>query len=130
MKFERLQKEVLEILGQRMRTNEEMARVERLINKVLTIHNEKIRVYYNFSIKSFTNLLANTEFEEFDGLLKIMNPKKQYSIETLDGLTEFLEFLVEENDMKLYKEIKESARKINNNLYIYEVGDLNQKHWL
>ena len=128
MQFERLQKEVLEIFEQR--TNESTVRIEKLINIILAQYNKKIRVYYNFSIQDFINLLANTKFAEFNELIKTMNNKKQYSIKTLDGLNDFLEFLAEENDWELYKEIKESAIKINDNLYIYEVGDLNPKYWL
>lgn len=127
MKFEKFKNEMLELING---TNLDNPSIIKLINKTIAVSNPTIRVYYNFSIQDFTNLLENTSVTEFDGMLKRMDSRKQYSIETKESLDDFIEFLIEEEDFELLRNINSKIKKINDNLFIYETGQLSPKYWV
>lgn len=127
MKFEQLRNETIKIINE---SNIDNPKLITLINKIIAVSNPNIRVYYNLSIQNFVDILENTNFVEFDGILKSMDSKIQYSIETKDSLDDLIEFLIEENDYSLLEKIQKSTKKINNNLFIYETGQLSPKYWI
>ena len=105
-----------------------------LINDIIKMNNPKVRVYYNFSIQDFTNLVAGaSNLEELQEVIKNLDGKKQYSIYTKESLNEFLDYLLnddEEDGLKLFDDIQQNKKQINENLYIQCTSDLRQIHWL
>jgi len=106
-----------------------------LINDIVKLNNTKVRVYYNFSIQDFTNLVTGASNpEELQEVLKNLDGKKQYSIYTKESLNEFLDYLLndeeEEDGLKLFDDIQQNKKQINENLFIQCIGDLRQIYWL
>lgn len=133
-----LRNQLLELLNNK---GADYKQLQKLINDVIALINPKVRVYYNFSISDFKSLVANTDIEGMFEVLKSLDPHKQYSIYDYAGLEGFLDYLKEEAEeaqdprkaheqLELYNHINSTVKKINNNLYIYVMGELNPKHWI
>ena len=105
-----------------------------LINDIVKLNNSKVRVYYNFSIQDFINLVTgSSSLEELQEVIKNLDGRKQYSIYTEEDLDDFLDFLLtdeEEDGLKLFDDIQQNKKQINDNLYIVCNGDLKQTSWL
>ena len=105
-----------------------------LINDIVKLNNTKVRVYYNFSIQDFINLVTgSSSLEELQEVIKNLNGKKQYSIYTKEDLDNFLDYLLtdeEEDGLKLFDGIQQNKKQINDNLYIVCIGDLKRTSWL
>lgn len=110
------------------------------INKGLMCINPKIRAYYNFSLDSLKYLVENTDEQEFETVVKGLDGHKQYSIYDSKELEDFKEFLKEDieesegedkaNSIKLLNSLNDDIIKVNDNLYIHCIGDLEPQHWI
>ena len=106
-----------------------------LINDIVKLNNSKVRVYYNFSIQDFTNLVTgSSSLEELQEVIKNLDGRKQYSIYTKESLNDFLDYLLndeeEEEGQNLFNDIQQNKQQINDNLYIVCIGDLKRTSWL
>ena len=104
-----------------------------LINDIVKLNNSKVRVYYNFSIQDFINLVTgSSSLEELQEVIKNLDGRKQYSIYTKESLNDFLDYLLndEEDGQKLFDDIQQNKQQINDNLYIVCIGDLKRTSWL
>ena len=105
-----------------------------LINDIVKLNNSKVRVYYNFSIQDFINLVTGASTPgELQEILRNLDGRKQYSIYTEEDLDDFLDFLLtdeEEDGLKLFDDIQQNKKQINDNLYIVCIGDLKRTSWL
>lgn len=99
-----------------------------LITRIVQTVNKKLRCYYNFSINSFYELVegCNT-YEEFCKILLDMDAHKEYEFETLESYNDFLDYLLKNEDVKIYDEVIQNTKQINDNLYV-RTNDLNSKH--
>lgn len=101
-----------------------------LINKSIQNINAKLRVYYNFSIADFQQLLEGiTTYEEYQKVIGSLNPRKQYSFHTKEDYADFIEYLTEQKDNNTIKIMEDAKVKINDNLYQFSTSNLNQKYW-
>ena len=130
--MDKMLQELKEVLEDKKTTHELRTN---LINDIVKLNNSKVRVYYNFSIQDFINLVTGAStLEELQEVLRNLDGRKQYSIYTKEDLDDFLDYLLtdeeEEDGQKLYNDIQQHKQQINDNLYIVCIGDLKRTSWL
>lgn len=104
--------------------------VQKLITNMVQVINKNLRAYYNFSIADFYELVEGcSNYHEFCKIIYNMDHHKQYTFKTAEEYNDFMDYLLEENELKCFDEVKEKTIQINKNLYSW-ADELDNKYWI
>lgn len=103
-----------------------------LINKAVQLFNNKLRVYYNFSISDYEELLEGAKnYSEYEKAINTLQSNRQYMIQTKNSYEDFKEFLQSDmatDGLKTLENLENDKIEITENLFIFDTNELRKEH--